>query len=441
MNDASVPASKGPAAFDEIRYRWEDVIPWEPKWEALSTKAREAFIVTVKASATPGTKTKPLTNMNKISPGVVTELLEGGFIELATPDPAKPMVRVFTPDAVIPFSNRIRDLYRYRLLRPEGRSKLAEYCKHSFDHFVLGRQMNAILAQAEITTPWYATNSCFDWSVRKSHWPEMVLPCIDDPIANQVIDALWAAEKPVSYRKLYEKLDNFDSKEVRSVVRQLRMCLAVFEDVNPETGTIVVGLLPEIHYDRVKREFETTDFELKPSEVPVQQIPTAGLWIDDLRALLVEVVNEPPRIKDDGAPYKKDDIRLGAILQERHPALAKHSQSDSIRVASLVDLAVELKFCKSKYNANSEQLILAKPGEEWLGGSLVETYATLFKHFQPKQAGIRRSFSGRNPEEDFFAADVRVICRKGGRSRTYYWDADAKDFVKLLPAVWKFFAT
>ena len=83
MNDASVPASKGPAAFDEIRYRWEDVIPWEPKWEALSTKAREAFIGTVKASATPGTKMKPLTNMNKISPGVVTELLAVSYTHLS----------------------------------------------------------------------------------------------------------------------------------------------------------------------------------------------------------------------------------------------------------------------------------------------------------------------------------------------------------------------
>ncbi|MSU78077.1 MAG: hypothetical protein EXS16_08275 [Gemmataceae bacterium] len=433
---------KGPPGFDEIRFRWADVIPREAAWDKLSPQASAAFLGDLKSTVTPGSKTKPLTNADRVVGWVRQELLAGGFIELTILDASKLTPRMFVPDAVIPFSNRVRDLNRFCLLRPEGKTKLAVYCNNSFDTMVLARHVDVILKQAKITRPWYVSDNCFDWSIRKARWSDLVLSYLDNPLAKQVVDALWAAEKPLTYAEIFAKFDKVDPAIVRQTVVQLRRCLALFEDLEPETGSIIVGLLPEVRHDRAKLILASTDFELKPSSVTVQEVSPAGLLIDDLRALLVEIAIEPPKLKDNGSPYKKDEDRLLGVLPVRPFALETHSRSLESRLSSTIELARKLKFCDTLNDSTSERLALAKRGEEWMGGSPADAYLALFKQFQVKPNKTDRSpFSNYgNPEEAFFGCDLRVAPRKEMRSPRDSWLPDPKDVIKLQPFLWKFFS-
>lgn len=432
---------KGLLEFDEIHFCWADVIPRDAAWDKLSPLARAAFLGDLKSTVTPGSKTKPLTNADRVVGCVRQELLAGGFIELTSPNTSKPTLRIFDPDAVIPFSNRIRDLNYYGLLRPEGRTNLAVYCNNSFDTMVLARHAEKIMKQTNITTQWYIHDSCFDWSIRKARWSDLVLSYLDDPVAKHVMDALWAAEKPLTYAEIFAKFDNVDPVIVRQAVRWLRSCLPLFEDLEPETGSIIVGLLPDARHDRARLILASTDFELKPSSVTVEQIPTAGLWIDDLRELLLEIANEPPKLKVNGSPYKKDEDRLLGVLPVCPFALETHSRSLESRLSSTIELARELKFCDTIDDSTCNRLALVKRGEEWMGGSPAEAYLTLFNQFEVKPNKIDRSPYGSygNPEEAFFGCDVRVAPRKESRlSRSFF--PDTKDMIQLQPFVWEFFA-
>src|ERR1022692_2649375 len=117
--------------FDENSFLWKDIAPWSTKWQSLSAPARIAFLQKVKAPTSPNRFTEISSNPEAINTSVRQELLTAGFIELRCPR-GRHTERMFVPDAVIPFSNRIRALHQFGLTAIDNTLGLKSYVNRFF---------------------------------------------------------------------------------------------------------------------------------------------------------------------------------------------------------------------------------------------------------------------------------------------------------------------
>ena len=200
-----------------------------------------------------------------------------------------------------------------------------------------------------------------------------------DPLAERILDVFRAAEGPIPLAELPGRLKGSNPDEVRSVVNNLIAHLAVVEDLQPETWELMVGFLPSVREELIRASQPRERPPLLICERPKEIGPEEGIIVNDLRAVLLEVAGEPPRLRQDHALFQKESERFQALLEPLAAWLLQTLKwSDEGRLTQALAWARALQLVKEISEGKEIRLHLTPKGHRWLTSSLDEQYAGIY---------------------------------------------------------------
>ena len=426
--------------FDENNFLWEDIAPWIIKWQSLSAPARLAFLQKVKAPTSPNRFREISTNPEAISTSVRQELLAAGLIELRCPR-GMTTERMFVPDAVIPFANRIRALHQFKLTAINDVSALKRYVNRFFIKHLLMTRFREVMRAIGSHVLHISDADIFDKYIQRFRWTEWVLKYLNDPLANRVHDLIWAADKPMTRFELHAALAKQPPELVNAAIRKLTAHLVLFEDLRNETWKLVVGVLPAVREERARSLQPRVRPKLEIVAEPVDTSSSGGMLLDDLRVLPLEVAEAPPRLKTDGSFFQKEEQRLLAVLPPRPEWLATFLQKSPLsRLHEVRQFASQLSMVAGFDDGSEHRLRLTKQGEAWLASPAHDQYGLVYRELastdEPKADFYARKF------ESVFLGDNAAVFLTDERTAHYsYWQLPIERRMALRDALFVAFST
>ena len=101
---------------------------------------------------------------------------------------------------------------------------------------------------------------------------------------------------------------------------------------------------------------------------------------NDLRALLLEVASEPPRIRQDGSLFQKEVDRFRTVLEPLPPWLLKLLRwSDEGRLSQALGGPGRFELVKYSLRGDADPAPAHLQGERWLSSGLDEQYAKMYR--------------------------------------------------------------
>jgi hypothetical protein len=416
----------------------------------LSPQARLAFLNDVKAPAKnrgPG-RTRPHVPVDAFPPGVLEELVKAGFVELGSSRLIGPRDRVFAVEGVLDFTARVRALNRYHLLRSDDPSLLLKYVSHVFFQIELATVLNGVIRSAGFQE-YLGADQILSRYVTSRRWPGWVAKALKNPNAQRVLEAIQDAGGPIAPTALSEKLRGIAPESLRGALDGLITHLAVFEDLDPQTHDIVIGLLPAVREALSRALLPRQRPPLLECAKPKAVGPEGSVIVDDLRAFLLEVASEPPRLRQDRALFQKEVERfqeaLGTLPSWLSQAL---SSSPERRLSQAFGWARGLKLVSERMEPKHTLLQISPKGSQWLSANLDEQYRRVFEVFHALPTG-RDSYSyggdsaiwidslggyGRG-DDRFLGSDVVVMKARKDPQFQRYWEAKPEDFQALRDAL------
>jgi hypothetical protein len=431
-----------PRELHEKSWHRAKAIAWDDKWQALSVPARRAYLIDLKGPTKAGSMTNSSSLVDKIADPVVAELTKAGFVEVEAAK-GKKAARIVPTQAPFDFSARLRAAHRYHVLGPTNRDELAKSIKHAFAS--QGETtLQKVLATAGLN---YSTRleEGLELYVTKRRWPEWALASCKSAAARPLLEALMKAKGPIPLHRLPVVVKGFNSKDLLGALTELIASLAVFEDVDPETFELIVGLLPEVRDDLAEAKKPRSRPLLVVCEHPKEVGPSGGLEINDLRVFLLEVASEAPRLRQDGGIFAKDEPRLREALPTRPGWIEDALKTSGERRLELTySLARTLNLVEHETEDKTTWLRLSGKGRNWLAAGFEEQYANVYQHFR----AVPKKNSTKYDDEyyDDFEADgfsygyssfgdskflgipvtVEPIPTQGPAKRPYYYIEDMK---------------
>ena len=422
--------SRDPRAEHEKAWRRAQATAWDEKWRALSIAARQAYLTDIKAPSKEGSYTQPFTLADRIPARVVEELTAAGLVKVE-PASGKKSARIMPLSAAYDFSTRLRSMSRYNLLGPTNRENLAKYVKYAFSN--QGETViNRVLTKAGVDDH-ARLDEGLELYVTTNRWPEWALQSIESKWARPLLDALRKADGPVRLVDLPGLVEGAKAEELREALTDLVVHLAVFEDVNPGSLDLVVGLLPIVRDRLAEAGKPRKRPPLVVSEKPKEVGPIAGLAVNDLRVFLLEVAGESPRLRQDGGIFQKEEPRFLEALPP-HPAWLDDvlKSSKEHRLGSAYLHARTFGFVESEPDDRTRWLRLTGKGRNWLASGLEEQYAKVYE--QVRATSKKRSYNDYDYDDDygysfgdskFLGVPVSVAPATSSGHRYYYYE-DAK---------------
>ena len=102
---------------------------------------------------------------------------------------------------------------------------------------------------------------------------------------------------------------------------------------------------------------------------------------------MLEVVAEPPRLRQDGELFQKELDRFLATPAELPAALVDALDlSREKRLRQAKDWALNLRLVGTRSEAKQSRLEISIRGDQWLAGGLLEQYRTVYEFLQPGRA-------------------------------------------------------
>src|SRR5262249_4873707 len=145
-------------------------------------------------------------------------------------------------------------------------------------------------------------------------WPGWVARVLKDPLAERVLEALREAAGPIPLVDLPGRIPGSDPDEVRAAADKLIARLALVEDLQPGTFEILIGFLPAVREGLILGSRRRPRPPLVVCERPKEVGPDESAIVNDLRAFLLEVASEPPRLRLDTGLFQKELERFKAGL-------------------------------------------------------------------------------------------------------------------------------
>ncbi len=412
---------------------------YDDRWHALSPAARRAYLDQVKAPTQAADGLQPTSPADRIGPKLLDELVAAGLVRVVTGLIKKP-AQVSPRQETYHFALRVRALARSHPLGPADLAALARYVIYSF-HNQGEPTINRILRNAGVGTA-TSLDEGLNLFVGSRHWPDWALKDIGPGAAPALVEALAEAPGPVPLADLPRLMDRkpkgkakakgkpqeqatWSGKEVSEALGKLLDRMAVFEDLDPETLDLVVGLLPRVRERIAKAAGPRTRPPLVVSENLKQFAPPSGLFVHDLRTFLLEVAAESPRLRQDGGLFVKEFPRFEEAMATWPDWLyAMLGIKLSDRVEEAFDLAVDFKLVEDDPDDDKARLRLSGQGGRWLASPLEDQYVWLYNRFQgvgakpPKHAYFddRRAYG----DEDFLGINAAIYVGKAASRSSYY---------------------
>ena len=419
---------RDPRADHEKGWRRAQATAWDEKWQALSIAARQAYLTEIKAPVKEGSYTQPSTPADKIPARVVEELTAAGFIKVE-PATGRKSARIISLSAAYDFSSRLRSMSRYNLLGPSNRENLAKFIKYAFTN--QGETViNRVLTKAGISSS-CRLDEGLELYVTTNRWPDWALQAIESKAARPLLEALRKASGPVRLVDLPALVKDARPEEVREALTDLIAHLVVFEDLNPGSLDLVVGLLPVVRDRLAEAGKPRKRPPLVVSEKPKDVGPPGGLAVNDLRVFLLEVAGESPRLRQDGGIFQKEEPRFMEALPP-HPAWLDEflKSSKEHRLDSAFLHARTFKFVESEADDKTLWLRLTGKGRNWLASGLEEQYAKVYE--QVRATSKKQSYHDYDDDygydygysfgdSKFLGVPVTVLPASSA-SRSYYFE-------------------
>jgi len=405
----------------------------------LSVQARYLFLHEVQGLVKHQTvySSPPSVSSDKFPLHILEELTAAGFVKVQPAGSTASTDRVIACDGLYDFATRVHALRRLHLLDADQPSEFANYVEYSFFGSQLTQVLRGVLGTVGIEV-FFQPEDYLERYVMHHPWPGWVARALGDPLAERILDVVREVDGPLPLAALPGRIDGSNPGEVRSVVDELIAHLALVEDMQPDTWELMVGFLPPVREELILASKPRQRPPLMVCERPNEVGPNGSMIVNDLRAVLLEVSSEPPRLRQDDTFFQKEIERFQAAL-EPTPAwfLKAMKWSDGGRLHHALGWARALQLAKNASFAKEIRVHITAKGQRWLSSGLAEQYAEVYDALSSVEARsdvisdrLGSLFPGLDPSNDLRHGDIRflgesvtVLPLEQGKCPQHYWDA------------------
>jgi hypothetical protein len=447
----------GTRGFNERAFRRASLPRWDAKWLALSVPARKCFLGSIKLPASdelgPG-DTLPSIPSESLPRVGLEELKAAGFVAV---DPLwgaskTPAIRVFVGDCLA-FALRIRAATRYKLLGPHEQSQIRQYVDHCYFPYDLGQAVRNVL-QSNGLGEYVRFNDILDQHVLTQHWPTWVLGALSDPVADAIWKEVAAVERPLLLTELIGRIKGPEPPKVRASLEKLIAYLVLFEDLDPTTLEVRVGMLPIVR-EKLAQAGQRRRRQLVLCEVPKDMGPDEGYQVADLRGFLLEVASAPPRLRQDMTLFQKELTRFLGVLESWPPWMSQFLKlTPEERLNQACHRARSLEHVEPLVSGKVIQLQLTHQGRSWLMGSIDDQHASVFatylgppvqaNYYSPNQpafvsAGYSYGYHS-NGDQRFLGIPLVALPVTKGELPPQLWQVQSADVASLREVLDRIFS-
>ena len=436
-----------PPRLDEKALRRHNMAEWDRKWHRLSVLARYVVLhdLTRPANSPPSGTVAPILSITPYSRATIEELSDAGFVEIQPGSGKGRRDRAVMSSGVRDFVVRAHVLRRFHLLDNDRPSEFAAYVSHAYPMSRLAEIVSGVLRAAGTEVP-SQLDDPLDRYVIDDRWPARVARSLNEPLANRILAVVQQAKTPIPLAQLPERVEGSNPYDVRLVVDKLVVRLALVEDIQSATWELVVGILPAVREKISVAGLPRERPPLLPCESPKAFSPDGGPVVNDMRAVLLEVASQPPRLRQDQTLFHKEVERFQAALDPMARWLLDAMKwTEDGRLNRAMTWAQALRLARIEPEGKQIRLVLTPEGHEWLSGGAAEADLEIYRLMSTFEI-IPELFSqhldlfllGLNPMDTLGPADVHflgthvvVLKLDGAKRPPQYFAAKPEDHLAL----------
>ncbi|MDR3632358.1 MAG: helicase-associated domain-containing protein [Isosphaeraceae bacterium] len=392
--------------FSEKSWNRRALIPWDERWHALSPEARGIFLDAIEPRASQNGIRLEQSPSAPRSPAL-KQLEDQGFVVI-TPHTTPPLALRVTPNPKArDFTLRMRAIKEHQLLTSPAPTGLVPYVLGAYYVTEGLQQLGEVLRKARMEFSISLDQIVQRWVTRR-YWPEWAAAFVKSPLKDRILRLLREADGPLALDDLAGKLPDAQREDVRAAVDEMVAYLILFEDLQPETFDLVIDYLPAVRASFPGGSQRLERPPLVVCEHPEQVAPEGGTVVSDLRAYLLEVASEPPRLKQDASLFAKEVPRFHDIL-EPYPRWLPGDWTVRAedRLHNAARLARQLDLVRPSTDQGGLRLHVTSAGQQWLGGGLETQFVSVYKTFnQRSNAAPYSSYYYGTADTDFLGAPV-----------------------------------
>jgi soluble cytochrome b562 len=448
MNDVfGHPNKAAPRHSNEKVYRRQTLGEWDSRWHRLSSLARYFVLhhVTLRTSSPAFRSTAPDVSISTFPPGVVEELSHGGFVKIVPGTRNGVRDRVVASDGLHEFAARAHTLRRYHLLADDQPSELAAYVDRVYFVDQLMEVLSGVLRKAGIECP-ARLHDLLNRYVLDHHWPAWVARSLNEPLADRILDVVRKGAGPIPVAELPARIAGSDPNKVCAVVDKLVARLALAEDIRSSRWELMVGLLPAVREKMTLAAMPRERPPLLECPSPRELGPDGSPVVNDLRAVLLEVASQPPRLRQDQTLFHKEIERFQTALDPLAEWLLDAMKwSAEGRLNRAVAWARALELANVEPAGEHIRLHLSPLGLEWLSGGALEDHlkidnalSTFEPHSELYSPHLGLYSPGLYPFDIAGPSDVRFLGThvtslkvEKGKHPSHFWGAKPDDLLAL----------
>ncbi len=448
MNDGSRDREHTvPPRLDEKDFRRQNLAEWDRRWHRLSVLARYFVLhhLTAPVNSPASRSAAPTVSTGAYPRSAIEELRDAGFVEIHPGAGRGLRDRVVVSAEGHDFALRAHTLRRFHLLDDVTPSKFAAYVSHAYSTGRLTEIVSGVLRAAGIDGPLQLDDSLNRY-VTDHRWPGWVVRSLNEPLADRILHMVLKSKTPIPVAELLERIEGSKPYDVRLVADKLVARLALVEDIRSSTWELVIGIVPAVREKMTVASMPRERPPLLACESPKAVGPEGSPIVNDMRAVLIEVASQPPRLRQDLTLFHKEVERFQAALDPLARWLLDIMKwTEEGRLNRAMTWARALHLARVEPEAKQVRLVLTPDGEKWLSAGAadgpVEIYRLLSTseiHPELFSRHLELFLPGMNPWETVGPADVRflgshVVALKldSGKRPPHYLAAKPEDHLAL----------
>ncbi|MFO0949154.1 MAG: hypothetical protein U1D30_25125 [Planctomycetota bacterium] len=395
-------------AFDQTTY--------EERWTYLGHDARKLFIGAV-------------TNVSEWKKGVprirgriavVQSLEELKFVEFS-PNGHKEGYAIH--EKALPFARRLVAICSFS--EPRTFEEWRNYVKYCLGEQQFKSRAEAILAKSGQVID---VNSQAFWElVQTIQWPRMVARAFNNPTMLEIIEDETLTSSSID---LFDFVNFGDEPpiEMRESIANLILHGALVETLNNQGNELGFCLLPGVRKNLEKELLDADSRPPAPIE-PTARVHATKTAANDLRAVLLEVLRTPVRLRTDGEVFQKDIDRLETVIEP----IANFPADQSAFVDNAISMAFEFRFLVTRREGKQTFGVVSATGETWLRQSTAEQVRWIVRQFVSMPNPNHFKYRG---DGDFLLSSI-VVKNKGESRKPDAWMAES--VLQLRRSIYKAF--